>query len=57
MENYSVNGSFSQPYRTYSCLWERLETDNICQQMDDLESQLRTTALATKMLKDIGVKC
>jgi hypothetical protein len=56
MENYSVSGSFSQPYRTYSCLWERLETDNICQQMDDLESQLRTTALAKKMLEDIGVK-
>jgi hypothetical protein len=32
-----------------------IETQGILDEMDNLESQLRTTALAEKMLKDIGV--
>jgi len=57
MENYSVSGEWQQPYRTHTCLWEQLETVAILDDMDKLEDQLRTTALARKMLKDIGVIC
>jgi len=57
MQNYSVSSAWTQPYRTVGCLWEAIETQAICDEMQQLESQLRTTALATKMLEDIGVKC
>ena len=56
MKNYSVEYHISQPYRTHSCLWEAIETQAICDEMEKLESQLRTTSLAQRMLKDIGVK-
>jgi len=56
MKNYQVEGEWTQPYRTHGLLWESIETVSICDEMDKLESQLRTTALAAKMLKDIGVK-
>jgi hypothetical protein len=56
MENYNVSGEWDQPYRTHSLLWEMLETQGILDQMDSLESQLRTTSLASRMLKDIGIK-
>jgi len=56
MKNYHVEGEWTQPYRTHGLLWESIETVSICDEMDKLESQLRTTALAAKMLKDIGVK-
>lgn len=55
MKNYNVKGEWTQPYRTHGLLWESIETQAICDEMNDLESQLRTTALAKKMLKDIGV--
>ena len=55
MKNYNVEGTWTQPYRTHGLLWEAIETQSICEAMDELESQLRTTALAEKMLKDIGV--
>lgn len=56
MKNYHLQANYSQPYRTHGLLWEAIETVSICDEMDLLESQLRTTALAQKMLKDIGVK-
>jgi hypothetical protein len=56
MKNYHVEGEWTQPYRTHGLLWESIETVSICDEMDKLESSLRTTALAAKMLKDIGVK-
>lgn len=55
MKNYNISGEWGQPYRTHSLLWEMLETQGILDEMDNLESQLKTTALAAKMLKDIGV--
>jgi len=56
MQNYNIETTWTQPYRTHGCLWESIETQAICDEMDDLESQLRTTALAERMLNDIGVK-
>ena len=56
MKNYSVEGMHNQPYRTHGLLWEAIETASICEEMTELESQLRTTALAERMLNDIGVK-
>ena len=56
MENYNVSGEWKQPYRTHTCLWEKLETDALLEEMDNLEDQLKTTALASRMLKDIGIK-
>jgi hypothetical protein len=55
MDNYNVSGEWNQPYHTNSLLWGILETQGILDEMDSLESQLKTTALAAKMLKDIGV--
>ena len=55
MKNFSVEASWTQPYRTQPLLWEMIETQSICEEMEKLESQLRTTSLAVKMLKDIGV--
>jgi hypothetical protein len=55
MDNYNVSGEWNQLYRTNSLLWGILETQGILDEMDSLESQLKTTALAAKMLKDIGV--
>ena len=55
MKNYHVEAEWTQPYRTHGCLWESIETQAICDEMDELEEQLRTTALAAKMLQDIGV--
>jgi hypothetical protein len=34
-----------------------MSTDDILELYDGLESQLRTVALAVRMLKDIGVNC
>ena len=56
MKAYTVNGMFRQPYRSTGLLWEAIETASICEEMAELESQLRTTALAERMLNDIGVK-
>jgi hypothetical protein len=56
MENYNVSGMWNQPYRTHGLLWETIETLTICEAMDELEDQLRTTALARRMLNDIGIK-
>lgn len=55
IKNYNIEATWTQPYRTYGCLWESIETVAICDEMDELETQLRTTALAKKMLNDIGV--
>jgi hypothetical protein len=55
MKNYSMQYNITQPYRSYGCLWEAIETVSICDEMELLEQQLKTTALATRMLKDIGV--
>lgn len=56
MENYNVSGEWKEPYRTHGLLWESIETVIICDEMDFLETQLRTTALARRMLNDIGIK-
>ena len=56
MKNYHLQGEFTQHYRTHGLLWEAIETQAICDEMHELENQLRTTALAQKMLTDIGVK-
>lgn len=56
MKNYSVKGMITQPYRQHGLLWEAIETQAICDEMLELENQLRTTALAERMLNDIGVK-
>lgn len=56
MKFYNIKTEFKQPYRTYGLLWETIETQSICDEMDWLEGQLRTTALASRMLNDIGVK-
>lgn len=56
MKLYSVQGMYNQQYRTTGLLWEAIETVAICDAMTELESQLRTTALAERMLNDIGVK-
>jgi hypothetical protein len=56
MKAYTVSGMFRQPYRSTGLLWEAIETVSICEEMAELESQLRTTALAERMLNDIGVK-
>jgi len=56
MQNYNIETTWTQPYRTHGCLWEAIETQAICDEMEELESQLRTTALAERMLNDIGVK-
>lgn len=55
MKNYNIETTWTQPYRTHGCLWESIETQAICDEMEQLEDQLRTTALAKKMLIDIGV--
>ena len=56
MKAYTVSGMLRQPYRTHGLQWEAIETASICEEMAELESQLRTTALAERMLNDIGVK-
>lgn len=56
MKNYNVEGMYKQPYRQHGLLWEAIETASICEEMVELENQLRTTALAERMLNDIGVK-
>tara|TARA_B100000900_G_scaffold402745_1_gene408951 strand:+ start:4101 stop:4286 length:186 start_codon:yes stop_codon:yes gene_type:complete len=56
MKFYSVEGTFTQPYKTHGTLWEAIQTNAICDEMEFLETQLRTTSLASKMLDDIGVK-
>lgn len=56
MKNFSVEAKWTQPYRTQGCLWEAIETQAICDEMEQLETQLRSSALAKRMLKDIGVK-
>lgn len=53
MTNYNVTYSFGSG----SSLFNMMNTQYIIDEQDKLESQLRTTALAKKMLKDIGVKC
>jgi len=56
MKFYSIEHTFTQPYRTHGTLWESIQAQSICDEMEFLETQLRTTALASQMLKDIGVK-
>lgn len=50
-----------KPIVTYnfggSSLFNAMNTVHIIEQQDKLESQLRTTALAVRMLEEIGVKC
>ena len=56
MENYgSIEYSYTQPYRTHTCLWEAIETNEICIEMDTLDD-IADTELANEMLKSIGVK-
>lgn len=40
-----------------SSLFNMMNTQRIMDEHDELETQLRTTAIAKKMLQDIGVKC
>ena len=37
MQNYNVEGTWTQPYRTHGCLWEAIETQAICDEMEELE--------------------
>jgi len=56
MENYrSIEYSYTQPYRTHTLLWEAIETNEICIEMDTLDD-IADTELASEMLKSIGVK-
>ena len=56
LQNYhSVEYSFTQPYRTHTLLWEAIETNEICIEMDALDD-IADTAQAEEMLKNIGVK-
>ena len=55
MQNYNIETTWTQPYRTHRCLWESIETVAICDEMEELENQLCSTELAERMLKDIGV--
>ena len=56
MQNYgSIEYSYTQPYRTHTCLWEAIETNEICIEMDTLDD-IADTELANEMLKSIGVK-
>lgn len=56
MENYgSIEYSYTQPYRTHTLLWEAIETNEICIEMDTLDD-IADTNLANDMLKSIGVK-
>lgn len=50
---YTIQYSFSGG----SELFNAMNTVRIIDEHDELETQLRTTALAKKMLQDIGVKC
>jgi len=49
---YTVTYSFGSG----STLFNMMNTQHIMDEQDKLESQLRTTALAKRMLEDIGVK-
>lgn len=40
-----------------SNLFNMINTQHIIDEQDKLETQLRTTALAKRMLQNIGVKC
>ena len=55
MQNYgSIEYSYTQPYRTHTTLWEAIETNEICIEMDTLDD-IADTELANNMLKSIGV--
>lgn len=56
MKNFDVSANWTQPYRTHTLLWQHIDNQETLAEMDSLEKQLRTTTLAQKMLKDIGVK-
>ena len=56
MQNYgSIEYSYTRPYRTHTTLWEAIETNEICIEMDTLDD-IADTELANEMLKSIGVK-
>jgi hypothetical protein len=52
-KKYTVTYSFGGG----SDLFNAMDTQRILDEHDKLESQLRTTSLAVRMLKNIGVKC
>ena len=56
MKDFDVSANWTQPYRTHTLLWQHIDNQETIAEMDSLETQLRTTALAQRMLKDIGVK-
>jgi hypothetical protein len=56
MENYSVHGSWSQPYRTHTCLWEHIENKDILVDMELLDTVFDTEQ-AVSMLESIGITC
>jgi hypothetical protein len=56
MINYhSIEYSFTQPYRTHTLLWEAIETNEICIEMDELDD-ISDTLVAEEMLQNIGVR-
>jgi|TARA_Y100000385_G_C12786289_1_gene505674 hypothetical protein len=57
MKNFSVTGKWTQPYTTHTLLWQHIENNETLEELDFLETQMRTTALAEKLLNNIGVKC
>ena len=52
---YSIEYSFTQPYRTHTLLWEAIETNEICIEMDELDD-ISDTLVAEEMLQNIGVR-
>jgi|SaaInl74LU_5_DNA_1037368.scaffolds.fasta_scaffold00763_16 hypothetical protein len=56
MDNYNAHGKWTQPYRTHGLLWETIETLEICEELDKLNSKNCETLLARRMLNDIGIK-
>lgn len=52
-DKYTVQYSFGGG----SELFNAMDTVRIIEEHDALETQLRTTSLAKKMLQNIGVKC
>lgn len=56
MENFNISAQWTQPYRTWMCLWEHLETEELLQQMDSLEEKITSTDMAIELLSQIGIK-
>jgi hypothetical protein len=57
--DWSIHAHINQPYRTYSLLWEQIDSMAIIDTQDELEEsieQMTEFPEATEMLNTIGVK-